>query len=313
VQGKRDRVVITDVTLREYGQNVPSQYLPVFNPSLRASVTQRLIQAGLTDIELFSCVHPRVAPAMGREEIEKTLQALGEAPGANLITLVPNRAGYENFHALNLGPGGHNHTMGVFFSAIEAHNLLNLGRPIKKTLDEYQAILTDAASRKIRVVGYISAAFGYLDRGKRDILVADPAALNDYIDLYFTLGAEVVTLSDVQGVAEEKETARVLEAVLKGRKGGEIEKLAYHPHHISGEMALDNTAVAYGMGIRRFDASLGGTGGCVTGAPGNQPTERLLPLLLGLGAWTGVDEKKVSSLAEWVQKALYSRIPPPSG
>jgi len=87
---------------------------------------------------------------MGRREIESILEALGKVPAADLITLVPNSAGYENFLSLDLGPEGYNHTMGLFFSAIETHNLLNLGRPVRETLEEYKTILTDAASRRIR-------------------------------------------------------------------------------------------------------------------------------------------------------------------
>jgi len=150
VTRKGERVVITDVTLREYGQNVPSRYLPIFTPRLRAAVVLRLVEAGFRNIEIFSCIHPRIAPAMGRREIESILEALGKVPAADLITLVPNGAGYENFLSLDLGPEGYNHTMGLFFSAIETHNLLNLGRPVRETLEEYKTILTDAASRRIR-------------------------------------------------------------------------------------------------------------------------------------------------------------------
>jgi hydroxymethylglutaryl-CoA lyase len=78
---------------------------------------------------------------------------------------------------------------------------------------------------------------------------------------------------------------------------------------VSGARAIANTKVAYDLGIRRFDASLGGTGGCVTGAPGNQPTEALVLALDQWGAKTGIDEKAVSALAAQVQKELYAKIP----
>jgi len=306
---KEDRVTITDVTLREYGQNVPSLYLPVFTPRLRADVAGKLIQAGLPGIEIFSCISPRIAPAMAREEIEKTLAALGETPGAKLITLVPNETGYENFHALNLGPGGRNHTMGLFFSAIEAHNLLNLGRTIRETLEEYKRILTDAASRKIRVVGYVSAAFGYRNGKSMGVTRPDVGVLNDYLDFYFDLGVQNVTLSDLQGVAGEEETGRTLEALLNKRKGADMGRLGYHPHHVDGEKALSNSRIAFNLGLRRFDASLGGTGGCVTGAPGNQPTEGLVRLFEKQGIKTGVKLAEVLDLARFVEKELYGKIP----
>ena len=86
------------------------------------------------------------------------------------------------------------------------------------------------------------------------------------------------------------------------------DNLGYHPHHVSGEKAIANSKVAFDLGIRRFDASLGGTGGCVTGAPGNQPTECLVHSFHKWGIKTGINEEKVSSLTDMVQKQLYNKI-----
>ncbi|MCP4665011.1 MAG: hypothetical protein GY849_01490 [Deltaproteobacteria bacterium] len=303
-----ESVTITDVTLREYGQNIPAKYLTIFNPSIRAGIARKLIKAGFSNLEILSCIHSRIAPAMEREALKEVVSALGKIEGANLITLAPNRAGYDTFRSLDLGPGGYNHTLGIFFSAIEAHNLANLGRPVKETVEEYKTIVKDAASENIRVVAYISAAFGYLD--PRDGLVskADLDAVNRYTDLFFDLGARTMTLSDLQGVADQEETSRVLQTILDKRKGRDMDRLGYHPHHVSGEMALANSKVAYDLGIRRFDSSLGGTGGCVTGAPGNQPTEELVRLFHERGVMTGLDQEKIFSLGELVEKELYSKI-----
>ena len=109
-------------------------------------------------------------------------------------------------------------------------------------------------------------------------------------------------------MANEGGTGEILEGILKGRKWRDIERLGYHPHHVSGEKAIANSKIAYGLGIRRFDSSLGGTGGCVTGAPGNQPTEKLIRTLHSLGIETGINEREVFSLAEMVQRGLYTRI-----
>ena len=91
--------------------------------------------------------------------------------------------------------------------------------------------------------------------------------------------------------------------------GRDIDKLGYHPHHVSGKAAIANSKTVYDLGIRRFDSSLGGTGGCVTGAPGNQPTEMLVHFFNESGIETSVDEKKLFSLTEMVQKELYDKIP----
>jgi len=304
-----EKVTITDVTLREYGQKIHSAYLHIFTPEIRIKIALGLIETGFASIEILSCVHPKVAPAMNDGAIKKIAKGLGKSKGIQLITLVPNKAGYEHFLSAGLGPDGYDHTMGVFFSAVEAHNLANLGRPINETVKEYTSILKDAAARGIRAVGYISAALGYISPKNKAVIRPPIDRVNDYIDLLFGLGLTAVTLSDLQGVADQKETREFFDALLNRRKGRDIERLGYHPHNIDGERAIANSKTVYDLGIRRFDSSLGGTGGCVTGAPGNQPTEGLMRYFHSLGIDTGIDEQKVLFLANIVQTELYSKVP----
>jgi hydroxymethylglutaryl-CoA lyase len=245
---------------------------------------------------------------MNEEALRETAEKLGKIDGVNLITLVPNKPGYHTFLRAGLGPDGYNHALGLFFSAIEVHNLANLGKPIKETIDECKVIAGDAHSRGIRILMYISAAFGYHDPERGAVLRADIDKIDYYIDLFLGFGIEAVTLSDLQGVADQGETREILEAILGKRKGRDIERLGYHPHHVTSHRAIANSNIAYGLGIRRFDSSLGGTGGCITGAPGNQPTEELIRSFHSRGIETGISEAKVFSLAEKVQRDLYRNI-----
>jgi len=309
VANRVDDVIITDVTLREYGQNIPAHYLHFFTPKIRVKIALQLIDAGMRNIEILSCVHPKISPAMNEEVLQKIAQDLGRINGVNLITLVPNRAGYNTFLELGLGPDSYNHTMGVFFSAIEAHNIANLGRPLKETIEEYKKIIRDASSHNIRIIGYISATFGYFEPENGVLIKPDLDEVNNYIDLLLDLGVDTVTLSDLQGVANEERTREIFETILNNRAGKVIDKLGYHPHNVSGKAAIANTKIAYDLGIRRFDSSLGGTGGCVTGAPGNQPTEMLVRFFNELKIETGLDEAKIFSLTEMVKKELYNKIP----
>ena len=306
---KNDSVTTTDVTLREYGQNIPAQYLHIFTPEIRVEIALQLINAGMRNIEILSCVHPKISPAMNKETLQKITHALGRVNDVHLITLVPNDPGYKTFLDLDLGPDGYNHTMGIFFSAVEAHNLKNLGRPLKETIEEYKKIMKDASSHRIRIIGYVSAAFGYLEPENGALIKPNLDEVHNYIQLLFDFGADTVTLSDLQGVADEEKTKDIFEMILNKRAGSEVNKLGYHPHHISGEAAIANTKIAYDLGIRRFDSSLGGTGGCVTGAPGNQPTEMLVDLFNKSGVETGLNRIKILSLAKMVQRELYSKIP----
>jgi len=303
-----DNVIITDVTLREYGQNIPAAYLHIFTPQIRIKIVFGLIEAGFTEIEILSCVHPKVAPAMNDGAIKEIAKGIGKIEGVHLITLVPNKAGYEHFLSAGLGPDGYDHTMAIFFSAVEAHNLANLGRPIGETVKEYKGILKDAASRGIRTAGYISAALGYLAPKNHAVIRPPIDQVSEYIDLLFGLGVSAVTLSDLQGVANQQQTQEFFDALLNRRKGRDTEKIGYHPHHLDGVRAIANSRIAYDLGIRRFDASLGGTGGCVTGAPGNQPTEGLIRYFHSLGIETGIDEQKVVSLAHEMHEELYSKV-----
>ena len=308
-QGEADSVTVTDVTLREYGQNIPGKYLHIFTPEIRVEIALRLMNAGIRNIEILSCIHPKIAPAMNEEALKKIATDLGRVNGVNLITLVPNKAGYKNFLGHDLGPDGYNHTMGIFFSAIEAHNIANLGRPLKETVEECKIIAKDASFNGIRVIGYISATFGYLEPESSVVIKPNLNEVNNYIDLLLDLGTDTVTLSDLQGVANEERTREIFETILDKRAGKDIDKLGYHPHHVSGEAAIANSKTVYDLGIRRFDSSLGGTGGCITGAPGNQPTEMLVHFFNESGIETGLNEKKISSLTEMVQKELYDKIP----
>jgi len=307
------RVLITDVTLREFGQNVPSPFLHLFTPEIRIEIAQRLIRMGFRGVEVFSCVHRRLAPAMSKHLLRAIAQGIGRVDLCDIITLVPNKGGYRNFLDLGLGPDGYNHSLGIFFSAVEAHNLLNLGRPIQETLREYRAIARDATSRGIRLVAYVSAAFGFREPERGTVLRVEAKSVAGYLDLLFDLGAAAVTLSDLQGVADREETRNLLEEILNIRKGTGIERIGYHPHHVSGDRAVANSMAAYETGIRRFDASLGGTGGCVTGAPGNQPTETLVRTFEEKGIETGLKQEEVSALANFVAKELYRPILLPPG
>lgn len=306
---QKDRAIITDVTLREYGQNVPADSLTLFTPEIRVEIAMGLVEAGFESIEVLSCVHPGIAPAMNPEHMKRIAAGLGRMDGIHLITLVPNKAGYRHFLSLGLGPDGYNHTMGTFFSAIEEHNLANLGRPVKESIEEYKAILRDARSRDIRVVAYISAAFGYMDPAGSEIIRPNAEDIHEYVEMLFDLGAATVTLSDLQGVADEEETVKTFEMLLGRIKAGDMDRIGYHPHHLSGHKAIMNSKRVYTLGIRRYDASMGGTGGCVTGAPGNQPTELLVRAFHQSGIETGLDEHKVLSLSQMINKKLFERIP----
>jgi len=275
---------------------------------MRAYIAQELIQAGVKSIEIFSCVSPAIAPAMDQNLLMGVIQRLRKIKRVEFITLVPNWKGYERFLELRLRHDGYDHTMGIFFSVVEEHNLLNLGCTIEESITEYEGIVKDAIGRGIKISAYLSASFGYYNKSTNRLIRPDIYLLNEYIDRMVEMGAKRITLSDLQGVADQSETSHIYEGVLRYRKESDIRMFGYHPHHISPQSAISNSIAVINLGIRHLDASIGGTGGCITGAPGNQPIDLLVPTLHKMGYSTGIDEKRLFSISRKVEKSLYSKI-----
>jgi hydroxymethylglutaryl-CoA lyase len=150
------------------------------------------------------------------------------------------------------------------------------------------------------LTAYVSAAFGFVDGGGCRHPV--PAAtVRDQVRRLFDLGAALVTLSDLQGVATTDETSHLWDSVLAMDGGMFAARMGYHPHHEDPRGAVDLIGAAYRAGVRCFDSSLAAAGGCVTGAPGNAPTEGVLARLEGMGADTGIDVAAVAGLApDWL-------------
>ncbi len=291
-------VEVSDVTLREHGQTVTEEGLETFTVQQRVQTARALVEAGFKRLELVSCVSPRVAPAMDTSLLEAVTQGVGQPPGVRIVTLVPNHHGFDTFQRLGLGRDGLNHSAGLFLSAVEEHNRANLSRPIAETFAGYAALAQQMRRKDTELIAYVSAAFGYRPRPMDKVLRVSDDALFDHIMRFFELGAVTVTLSDLQGVAGPARTEDTLAALLE-RLGDEYgPRIGYHPHHLDPDAGLALVGVAYDVGIRRFDASLGATGGCVTGAPGNVPTEGVLALLEDRGAHTGIDRAAVLDAAE---------------
>lgn len=296
-------VTVRDVTLREYGQNVPASALELFGIERRLSIARGLMRAGISTFEVASTASPRVAPAMATELIRPFLKQLGSPSGIELLTLVPNRRGFERFLSLGLGSDGYGHTLGVFVSAMDDHNVANLGKTVEETLSELSSFVPEARAAGIPVVGYVSAAFGFA-RPDGVILQVSAARVARLIAHLASLGVATVTLSDLQGLASPVVTASRFRELI-GESLTSSVPLGYHPHHHSAEAVLDNVQAAYESGVRIFDASLRAVGGCVTGAPGNAPTEGVVQRLEALGATTGVDERRLQLLAKDVDEKVF--------
>lgn len=232
--------------------------------------------AGLREIEVASFVPPALLPQMA--DAAEVVRHARTLPGLTVMALVPNRRGAM----AALAAGVHKITLPV--SASEAHSLANVKKTRQQMLAEVKDILAlraEAAPRLAVEVG-LSTAFGCTIQGAvaEDEVIALAEAL-------VRAGVDEVGLSDTTGMAHPAQVRRLfqrLRAAIGARAG------AAHLHNTRG-LGLANALAAWDVGVRTFDASQGGLGGCpyAPGASGNVVTEDLVFMFEAMGLRTGVE------------------------
>ena len=250
-----------------------------------------LVAAGLREIEVGSFVPAHHLPQMA--DTAEVVRHARAHPGVTVMALVPNLRGAE----AAFRSGVHKITIPV--SASEAHSLANVRKTRAAMVDEVRAIvrLRNAVAPQVRVEAGISTAFGCTLQGavSEDDVVRLAA---DCVDA----GVDECGLSDTTGMANPAQVRRLftrLRATLADRAG------AAHMHNTRG-LGLANCLAAYDVGVRTFDSSLGGLGGCpyAPGASGNVVTEDLVFMFEAMGVATGVDLDKLIAAREPLQAGL---------
>ena len=281
---KRD-VRIVEVGPRDGLQNEATP-IPT---ALKLGLIKALASAGLAEIEATSFVSPKWVPQLG--DAAELWQQL--PPGPAYWALVPNVRGLER--ALAVGVDG----ITLFTAASEAFTHRNINMTIQESLDVFSEVIGRfrATVRHGRIRAYISTAFECPYSGP-----IEPDAVVGVATGLLELGVEELSLGDTIGVAAPPEVAALTLAVLKVVGA---EKLAYHFHDTRGT-ALANVATALAFGIRTFDSSAGGLGGCpyAPGAGGNLATEDLVYLLERSGYRTGVNQERLALATLPVLSAL---------
>jgi hydroxymethylglutaryl-CoA lyase len=241
----------------------------------KVRMIEALVRAGLRRIELTSFVSPRWVPQLAdAEELIRTI--LPRSEGVTYSALVPNATGLER--ALRVGL----HEIAVFLSASETHNRKNTNKSIERSLETFAEVVPPARQAGLRVRAYVSTVWGCPYEG--DVPVERSLELARRL---LELDCYQVSLGDTIGVGTPLQTRRLLERFL-----AEIPapRLALHCHDTRGT-ALANCLVGLELGIRDFDSSVAGLGGCpyAPGAAGNLATEDLVYMLQGMGIRTGID------------------------
>ena len=187
----------------------------------------------------------------------------------------------------------------LFAAATEAFSKANTNCTIAESLDRCRPIVSLAKSHNIRVRGYVSVALGCPYEGP-DVA---PSQVAEITASLLEMGADEVSIADTTGMGTALRTQELLKVL--AATGISNKDLALHFHDTYGQ-ALVNIVVGLEHGIRTFDSSVGGLGGCPysKGATGNVATEDLLHCLHSLGIKTGVDLDKVAGIGGWISKAL---------
>ena len=187
----------------------------------------------------------------------------------------------------------------LFAAATEAFSKANTNCSIAESLERCKPIVAQAKSRNIRVRGYVSVALGCPYEGP-DV---SPHRVAEITATLLEMGADEVSVADTTGMGTAPRTQELLKALFTA--GVSPKDLALHFHDTYGQ-ALVNAVIGLEHGIRTFDSSVGGLGGCPysVGATGNVATEDLVYCLHSLGATTGVDVEKMAEIGDWISGHL---------
>ena len=285
----RPRVAVTEVGTRD-GFQSEAVFIPTAD---KAGVIDALIGAGVTHVEATSFVSPRAVPQLA--DAHEVLARVARRADAHLSALVPNPRGAER--ALGAGVD----EMVAFVSASETHNRANLNAPIADSLANVAEVAAIARGH-VPLRGAIACAFGCPFEGE----VPVDAALR-VVDAYAALGVDRLTLGDTTGMATPPTVARLVQAI-RGRFPQM--RVALHFHNTRG-IGLANVMVGLDLGIREFESSIGGLGGCpfAPGATGNVCTEDLVYLLEESGFDTGIDLDALIAVAQRVEAIVGRTLP----
>jgi hydroxymethylglutaryl-CoA lyase len=249
-----------------------------------------LADAGLREIEATSFVSPTAVPQLA--DADDLMSGLERRPGVRYPVLVPNERGLERALA------AHADAFCVFTAASEAFTKANINMTIAESLTAFGPVLERARRSGWWTRGYVSTAFGCPYQGE-----VGEAAVVGVTQQLLQLGVEEVSIGDTIGVAVPGDVRRIVGALLHA--GIAPRQLAMHFHDTRGT-ALAHVTAALELGIRCFDASTGGTGGCpyAPGASGNLATEDLAYLLDREGMTHGVDLDALLGAARFVAETL---------
>ncbi|WP_323146737.1 hydroxymethylglutaryl-CoA lyase [Pseudomonas marginalis] len=260
----------------------------------KIALIDQLSLAGFSRIEAGSFVSPKAIPAL--RDGEHVFQGIERKAGVIYVALIPNLKGAQRAVESRADE------LNLVMSASQTHNLANMRMRCEESLAAFDDIVSFAAGHPVRLNGSIATTFGCPFEGR-----IDEDRVLQLVDAYLQLGIQGISLADTTGMANPRQVERLVKRVLQRVPASD---LTLHFHNTRG-LGLCNVLAAYEAGARRFDAALGGLGGCpfAPGASGNICTEDLVNLCEEVGIHTGVDLPHLLSLSRRLPALLGHELP----
>jgi hydroxymethylglutaryl-CoA lyase len=287
----------TRVTITEVGPRDGLQSEGVWvDTAKKIALIDALARAGLPRIEATSFVHPKAIPNL--RDAAEVMAGITRVPGVTYMALVPNLKGAERAAATP------NVDMWVLFlSASESHNKANVNMTIDESLRGFEPVLALARQHGKPVRAVISTAFGcpYEGAVAPQSVIRIGRALRD-------LGVQEIHLGDTSGMANPRQVGDLI-ADFQAQVGRDVD-LGLHLHDTRG-LALANIVVGLQAGLTKYDAAIGGIGGCpyAPGATGNVSTEDLVHMLHEMGIETGVDLDALLACSRMIRELVGHEVP----
>ncbi|MEX5626395.1 hydroxymethylglutaryl-CoA lyase [Pseudomonas marginalis] len=260
----------------------------------KIALIDQLSLAGFSRIEAGSFVSPKAIPAL--RDGEHVFQGIARKAGVIYVALIPNLKGAQRAVESRADE------LNLVMSASQTHNLANMRMRCEASLAAFGEIVSFAAGHPVRLNGSIATTFGCPFEGR-----IDEDRVLQLVEAYLQLGIQGISLADTTGMANPRQVERLVKRVLQHVPASD---LTLHFHNTRG-LGLCNVLAAYEAGARRFDAALGGLGGCpfAPGASGNICTEDLVNLCEEVGIHTGVDLPHLLNLSRRLPVLLGHELP----
>jgi hydroxymethylglutaryl-CoA lyase len=286
----QDRLIVQEVSPRD-GLQIEPTWVETDD---KIALIDALSSAGFTRIEAGSFVSPKAIPAL--RDGEAVFARIARRPGVIYVALVPNLKGAERALAV------HADELNLVMSASQTHNRANMRMSCEASLEAFKGIVSLAREANVKLNATVATTFGCPFEG-----VIDEDRVVSIVDSYIDMGITGVTLADTTGMANPRQVARLVKRVLWQVPPS---ALTLHFHNTRG-LGLANVLAAFDVGARRFDASLGGLGGCpfAPGASGNICTEDLVNMCDEMGIPTGIDLQKLITLSRGLPVLLGHEVP----